>query len=718
MLKLNKILLLALTLLLTISCNTEITVLSSNQDGVLCLALDYDPSVILVRTKAGTADIEYNVTIKNAADNSVIREIEKYNVMDTVHLEKGAYLVEVTSGKNSVAAFNSPFYSGSTQVTVEPGIHTTAKVICTLSNVKITVEMSETIVKNFTRYDVEFKNDSTSSNSLYYSTDSINSKSCAGYMSCTGKLFYKFHFTNTDGDSFDSPCWSEIDEVKPKNHYHLTVDISTDKSTKGSALLSVAIDDAMIKRSHDFIVNLNASSIPVILADNNDVEEYNEKIQLSKASDKGVFDISVSNEISSLVLSHNNVALQQLGVPTTIDLFKAAPAVIQSLSNLGIVYKLHSLKHATVSMGAMLAGNSTNTYSFMLFVTDSENQYDKLNATIKVIPNSEASILSVTPDLYTAYVEAEYNTDQEPAGLGIQYKESSSNIWINYNGEFTKDGTKISATISELKAVTKYDFRVVTENEPETDNIFRAETKNGPQLYNFGFDSWWLKDQTGGGWYPNEQDNKVWFWDTANAGATTLNKNNSSTTPEYDHIVGGKAACKMQSISVLGVFASGNIYTGQFVKREGTSAILDQGQPWNSSYRPDSLVGWYDYRPVTVDKAQDPRKDRMGKMDRGVIYVAFLDWTARHRVNSSDPSTIMNLGVEDPSKRDPSIIGLGYFVIEEGTTDYTRFAQKIEYFNDKIPSYVLVCACSSQYADDFTGGVGSTLYLDEFSFIY
>jgi hypothetical protein len=42
----------------------------------------------------------------------------------------------------------------------------------------------------------------------------------------------------------------------------------------------------------------------------------------------------------------------------------------------------------------------------------------------------------------------------------------------------------------------------------------------------------------------------------------------------------------------------------------------------------------------------------------------------------------------------------------------------LEYVSSEIPSYVVVSAAASRYGDYFTGGLGSTLYLDELEFIY
>ena len=49
---------------------------------------------------------------------------------------------------------------------------------------------------------------------------------------------------------------------------------------------------------------------------------------------------------------------------------------------------------------------------------------------------------------------------------------------------------------------------------------------------------------------------------------------------------------------------------------------------------------------------------------------------------------------------------------------YEKFSIEIEYRNSRTPRYLVIVAASSRLGDYFTGGDGSTLYLDEFKFNY
>ena len=70
-----------------------------------------------------------------------------------------------------------------------------------------------------------------------------------------------------------------------------------------------------------------------------------------------------------------------------------------------------------------------------------------------------------------------------------------------------------------------------------------------------------------------------------------------------------------------------------------------------------------------------------------------------------------------PGTDDSSDIAYGELEDNVGTGgEYKPFTINIEYRDDRQPSYIILVAVASKYADYFTGGVGSVMYIDEFSF--
>ena len=71
-------------------------------------------------------------------------------------------------------------------------------------------------------------------------------------------------------------------------------------------------------------------------------------------------------------------------------------------------------------------------------------------------------------------------------------------------------------------------------------------------------------------------------------------------------------------------------------------------------------------------------------------------------------------------KNDPGIIAFARLETDEDTEGkYKEFTLPLEY-RDKTrrPKYLVIACAASYLGDYFTGGVGSTLHVDEFEFIY
>ena len=53
------------------------------------------------------------------------------------------------------------------------------------------------------------------------------------------------------------------------------------------------------------------------------------------------------------------------------------------------------------------------------------------------------------------------------------------------------------------------------------------------------------------------------------------------------------------------------------------------------------------------------------------------------------------------------------------SSSYKDFTIELDYRDmTRTPKYIVITACASKYGDYFTGGVGSTLWVDEFEFVY
>ena len=267
-----------------------------------------------------------------------------------------------------------------------------------------------------------------------------------------------------------------------------------------------------------------------------------------------------------------------------------------------------------------------------------------------------------------------------------------------------------------------YEWKIIAVIAPENEGGDDEKGESDLQLYNMSFDSW---TKSGKAWMPygeSASDAQTLVWATSNKGTANLTGKNT-TEPEEDFVAvagEGKKAVKLASQYILVKFAAGNLFTGEFCGLTGlTGADLAWGVPFTS--RPVSLSGYYCYQPVTIDYAQDPYKDMLGKMDRGRIQVILADWDKNpnssvdsqgrfHVINSKDQFVDI--------ENDPAIIGYGELEFDSWMDAYEPFDIEIDYRSTRTPSVVVIVASGSRYGDYFTGGKGTVLYLDDFCFKY
>ena len=336
-------------------------------------------------------------------------------------------------------------------------------------------------------------------------------------------------------------------------------------------------------------------------------------------------------------------------------------------------------------------------------LNDKEHIIDIIDLPVQSV---EVTTGSVNPWAMFAYVNGEYTTESAPEGLGFQYRKASETEWTDFAGEISYEGKTFSARITGLEPETLYEFRAVSAQDVRDDSAVQFTTEAADQLPNFNFDSWY-KD--GKNWYANADMGDNYFWDSGNKGANTLSEVNP-TSPEETFVVSGKAV-RMESKYVILAFAGGNIYSGSFGSVSGLGASINFGRPYTC--RPTALHGWYSYAPKAIDKVKAPYEDLKGAMDVGKIYVALTDWSSPFNVNT-------NTGTFFVPDEDPAVIAYGELEIPENSNgEYKEFTIDLEYRDlERIPTHVLVVATASKYADYFTGGVGSTMYIDEFEFLF
>ncbi len=309
---------------------------------------------------------------------------------------------------------------------------------------------------------------------------------------------------------------------------------------------------------------------------------------------------------------------------------------------------------------------------------------------------------------YFAYLNGDYTTSL--GAPGFRYRKASDTEWTDVPSDLIRtNGGRVQAKVTNLTPDTEYVYRIVAGQTEGDEVTFRTEA--AAQMPNMGFDEWVMD---GKNWSPNPDMGSGHWWDSGNEGANIVGDANP-TSPEENFLAPGgnapgKKAARLETVSVLGIMAGGNVFSGDFLQIEGTAgASVDFGRPWET--RPLELKGYYYYSPKTIDKVKSPYEHLKGRPDRCHIFVYLTDSDEPAHVNTAEKIYL--------TQDDPSVIAYGELIDSVGTdAAYKNFSVAFKYRDTRKPKHCIVVAVASQYADYFTGGIGSVMFVDEFSFNY
>lgn len=322
----------------------------------------------------------------------------------------------------------------------------------------------------------------------------------------------------------------------------------------------------------------------------------------------------------------------------------------------------------------------------------------------------ETLVNTTAVDPWSCVIWAYGNCPSDMTGA-FQYKKSGDSAWIDVPQNLvTQSQGTFSCYIPHLEPLTEYTVRAVSGEN--IGNEITVTTYSTADIPDGDFEQWWLKNDKI--WCPWNENGEQ-YWDTGNTGAATLGQSNVMPT---DHTPSGSGRAaeldtRFVGIATIGKLATGSIYTGSFAKVDGTNGILDFGRPF--TLRPTKLCGYFQYQGVDISHSnrEEPYVSMIGQPDTCHIYVALTDWTAPYQIRTNPNNRQLF------NKDADYIIGYGDLQFSGKMDDYQPFEIEIKYRStSRVPSYVQITAAASKYGDFFTGGNGSVLYVDQFSFDY
>lgn len=318
---------------------------------------------------------------------------------------------------------------------------------------------------------------------------------------------------------------------------------------------------------------------------------------------------------------------------------------------------------------------------------------------------------------HQAFISGDKPNNSEPI---VEYREKGMDSWLTVDASnIQTTSTTYRATINTLNPATHYEYKVLAGKYDV--GIQEFTTASLIQIPNSSFDDWCTDANNSKLFCPWAQG-ATSYWDTGNRGASTVGQSNS--IPTDDTSTGTGKAAYLESRWIVIKFAAGNIFTGSYLKTDGTNGILGFGRPFTAF--PDKVTFDYKYKSEIINKVGDTSMEHlMGRPDSCNIYVAL--WHVEDEdyeqyqgekypiIIRTKPGKEQNLFSVD----DPRVIAFGNFTSGTTVTTWTSETIELKYKNTEVaPTHILVVASSSKFGDFFTGGVGSTLVLDNMKLIY
>lgn len=230
-------------------------------EGIGTLEMKVSTSSADYVTKSTNSDIrEFVISIKRTADGWTRTYPRFADMPQMLDLGSGSYTVTATSLYREDAAWDQPIYSGSADFSIVAGELTPVSLVCTLSNMKVTIVPSDNFNEEVSSYTVTVTNassweaadvaDKTLSWVKSNERDDI-AEGKAGYFTVAPLLVKVDGYRSIDPDG-NNECHAElvISNVAPRDHH----EIKLDARVTGQAGFQITIDDSLTEKQDDVFV--------------------------------------------------------------------------------------------------------------------------------------------------------------------------------------------------------------------------------------------------------------------------------------------------------------------------------------------------------------------------------------------------------------------------------------------------------------------------------
>lgn len=707
-------------------------------DGTGTLRLKMVVNHAVTRSNVETDELSRNCVLYISDSNGLLYKYKGIdNIPESLKMRTGRYVAEAWTGDSVAASFDKKFYRGYEPFEISNGENSVV-INCKIRNVVTALDITKISgMVNDLKVTIE-----NASGSLVYSEEDNNLSENGYFMMANGEttLSYTIEGKNLEGTEFHRE--GTIDNVESAHLYTLTFDAKEQETLAGGVFLSLMIKD-------EDLTGLNQSEVTIRSAATLDGVDFDltKQIQI-KAADQGnvgerKIKVSAFGEITSLRVTSDDFV--EFGLPgKTFDYKLAESSYLTKVQNAGMIFdeKYNEDTDKTncyITMKAEMLNRlqvRDNGYIISFDVTDSNGKTSSASFRIAIGEGafSYEDPIVVDPvnsddwENVNAYsVTISFSLAAEVSNPGVEYRTAGSSEDWTFVPLSQAQGAAIrkalrkaapgiaSITITGLKANTTYEYRVKADGFEGDKLTFKtASTFTIPDA---GMEEW-AQIKAGGAnniWTPTTTG-ELEFWGTGNPGASKASTVLTNASTELFHTGAKSAKLESKFASVLGIgkFAAGNLFAGTYDKTDGTDGVLTFGREYDGSH-PKALKVWVNYRPAEVKSNATSNYQKAGDTDQAQIYVALA--TKAQEIKTKNQSQLFN-------KDSNEILAYGEKTLAENYGDDGKLKEltiPLEYYpraKSNKPLYLIIVCSASKFGDYFSGGEGSTMYLDDFELVY
>lgn len=656
-----------------VSCNEAPETNPAMGEGLVSLSISFDNTLA---TRAESPAIN---SIELANSKGVIRSWKTIEEIPAeLALTSGEYTVSVDAGVAETAGWNGPHFSGERSFVVSAGSDEQIDVNCTIDNTLVGVAFDQSVTDLLTGYSVTVSTDAK--NSIVFDAENASS---TGYLTpAQGDSDFEWSFSAQTLDGVPVSGKGVVKDIKPRTKY--TLNLSFNRKPQGETVITIRVVD-------------------------------------SDETIEDVFDIYGRCEIKALDF---DLGVPQQSRPEPFTLRATATNKIVSLSASSEIYGEEPVELINWSEGGGVSITQVNEMEYLIaldqdYIASLPSGVTTITLTVRDEKNNSSAVsfsflkAGVSPvdswDVWATKTSVSAEMPQVEGAVQFGYRAvvaTRSGDWTMVDASYANG--KYSANLVSLTPSTTYDVQLFVDGSISGDAI-QITTEAAPQISNGGFEDWHKSGKT---WYPYASGQA--YWDSGNAGATTLGDKWNITTSSEDPRPGssGKLCARMQSaypsLAGIGKFAAGNLYVGRFAGLDGMNGTVEFGQPFTG--RPTALHGWFKCNVGEIDKSASGAPVTSGP-DRYQIMICLT--TGTHAVNTADQSTFFDC------KTNSKVVAWGEILSNESQPEWTEFTLPLTYVKEGVrPTHIIIVTTASSYGDYFTGSTSSWMCVDDFEVIY